>query len=657
MCQLTFLSINDSKTKVINIPSLDYNCSLLFNEISAYFGIPEEEQLWFCDGTFLNTKDTLISNGIHDNSWILVLFKNVKNNIDDLKKKVKLLSSCIEQLDLTDIVPEENTVYELVRDGQFKGYKVLFVILYLCRKTKDNKVIDEKITERSLREGYSSKDHMPLIIKLAQKGFECHIVYDYATAARELLSGKYRVSIITCSPGDKKLPTEPDDADKNPDPNCLSEFLNAVHIFNLSGGGIMWMLENYPFSFEADKYYKYFENINELSDPNGNVLGRKIMIRDNSKEKYHVTKPGTFISVGGDIIKNQGDTSIRIDTCISEIYEGETLAALNEKELVDHGYFVFARCHEGYPAIMIRESKGNEGHIILDTSVYKLFKAYASVDSSRWMVNSVAWLENVEQYYFQGISDIEDIPKTLDIIPVNERKTIDIPYDERELSGNQAFVLSILMDCTGSMSGEITGTKQSIVNAIRQVEKYMMDNNMNNKIYIQFVGYREIPEISFGSSGVRFMSGLTTDPHDIESYLGNVSAGGGSCCCDLEGGLKDSIKNIKSLPPDEYNYAFIIIGDQSAHSHQNKCAYKNGHPHLHESWDTVWNRHVTDLRNMNAHVFFLPSRSQGIEPTYKKLVEYYDQEHVHLEQQTSVSSFVDVFTQVVKESFMITFGF
>ncbi|KAK8791950.1 hypothetical protein WA158_005327 [Blastocystis sp. Blastoise] len=594
---------------------------------------------------------------IVNNKKLIETINNAHGTYEQLAGRYNIYAASDNQIEHYE-GQEANNDFDLVRDGQFKGYNILFVILYLCRNErnkKTNEIIDEKITERSLREGDYSGDRMSPIIKLEQKGFECHIVYDYATAARELLSGKYRVSIITCSPGDKKLPTEPDDADKNPDPDYLSEFLNAVHIFNLSGGGVMWMLENYPYTYEADIYYKYFENINELSDPKGEVAGGQEMIRDKSGMKNQATNPGTFITVGGDIIKNQGDTSIRLDTGIFKIFEGKTLAALDEKELIRNRYFVFARDNEGYPAIMIRESKGNEGHMIIDSAASKLFLEFTTIGTSRWIANSMAWLENVEKYYFQGISGIEDIPTTLDIIPVNERKTINIPYDERKLKGNQTFVLSIMMDCTGSMSGEITGTKQSIVNAIRQVEKYMMDNNMNNKIYIQFVGYREIPEISSGSSAVRFPSGLTTDPRHIESYLGTVGAGGGSCCCDLEGGLKDSIKNTKSLPPDEYAFAFIIIGDQPAHSHQS-CSYSSCHPYTHESWDTVWNRHVTDLRNMDAHVFFLPARCQAMVPTYHKLVGYYDQEHVHLESQTSASSFVSVFTQVVKESFVTALG-
>ena len=292
--------------------------------------------------------------------------------------------------------------YDLGKDGAFGHYSILFIILYLCRGDKDDngKVIDEFITDEVLRNGKEVDGETfspiaklgPRIVNGIQKGkgFNIRYAYDYKSAIEELLSGRYRMAFITCSPGDGIMAKE---CDKDVDQHVYN-FVSCVHEFNMRGGGVFWFLENYPFTYEADLYFKTFYGFEAVGDKDKNIKGGKVM----NRVKNETPKAGQFITIGGkatDLFNLS-----RLDFGIVSIFEGRTLCTLNEKKLMDKGFRVFARESEGNASIMVKEktAEGKEGRMIIDTAASKLFLEFTEDGTARWISNAAVWLCNTEQF-------------------------------------------------------------------------------------------------------------------------------------------------------------------------------------------------------------------------------------------------------------------
>ncbi|CBK21364.2 uncharacterized protein [Blastocystis hominis] len=292
--------------------------------------------------------------------------------------------------------------YDLGVDGAFGHYSILFIILYLCRGEKDDdgKVIDEFITEEILKYGKEvNGERFSPIAKLGDrivngkpigKGFKIRYAYDYKTAIEELSSGRYRITFITCSPGDGIMAKE---CDKDVD-QYADAFVSCVHEFNMRGGGVFWFLENYPFTYEADLYFKKFYGFEAVGDKDKNIKGGKVMKRVNSE----APKAGQFIT-----IKRKATycfISTFLDFGIVSIFEGRTLCTLNEKKLMHEGFRVFARESEGNASIMVKEKKegSDEGRMIIDTAASKLFLEFTEDGTARWISNAAVWLCNTEQF-------------------------------------------------------------------------------------------------------------------------------------------------------------------------------------------------------------------------------------------------------------------
>ena len=292
--------------------------------------------------------------------------------------------------------------HDLGIDGAFKDYSILFIILYLCRGKKDanGKVIDEYITEDVLKNGrvINGRRFSP-ILKLGDKkingiaigkGFEIHYAYDYKSAIKELMSGKYRMTFITCSPGDGIMAKKCDD-----DVHLYADaFVSCVHEFNRRGGGVFWFLENYPFTYEADLYFQKFYGFEAVGNKNKTIRGGKVMKR----VRTDTPKAGQFITTGGNDTDFMNIT--RLDYGIVSIFEGTSLCALNEREFIGKGFQIFARESEGNASIIVREKQeGNpEGRMIIDTAASKLFLEFTEDGTARWISNAAVWLCNTEEF-------------------------------------------------------------------------------------------------------------------------------------------------------------------------------------------------------------------------------------------------------------------
>ncbi|KAK8822399.1 hypothetical protein WA577_005562 [Blastocystis sp. JDR] len=262
---------------------------------TSVYGVEEKK----VDSVLLTKK-----NGLH--------YYDMVKTICDVQSGYKLEIKTIRMDDVTDRmdgsiigVIENNRQYDLGADGGFTDYTILFVVLYLCRgeKDSDGSVIDEDITEEVLVNGkeVNGKRFSP-VLKLGPttrngkpigKGFNIEYAYDYKTAIDKLLSGKIRVAFITCSPGDGEFPKS---GGKNK--NYCNAFLETVNHFYHRGGGVFWFLENYPYTYEADLYFRKFYGYEIVKDKEKSIDGGRIMTR----VKSDTPTSGHFATYEGDVL-------------------------------------------------------------------------------------------------------------------------------------------------------------------------------------------------------------------------------------------------------------------------------------------------------------------------------------------------------------------
>ena len=309
-------------------------------------------------------------------------------------------SICNIESDFQTILRSDKPVDE--PDRSYKQYSILFIILYLCRGEKDESgnVVDELITEETLRNGTERKGQKcsPLL-KLGDKeidgkpigkGFKIRFAFDYKSAINELMSGRYRMTFITCSPGDGIMAKPCDD---NVD-RFADSFVSCVYEFYKRGGGVYWFLENYPFTYEADMFFKKFYGFEAVGDRNKTIKGGKVMERVESESPT----AGHFSTIGGKATDLSNGCSL--DFGVERILEGTTLCKLNENQFEKAGFRILARESEGNASIVFKEKKGGskEGRMIVDSAASKLFLEFTEDGTARWISNAAVWLCNTEEF-------------------------------------------------------------------------------------------------------------------------------------------------------------------------------------------------------------------------------------------------------------------
>ena len=504
--------------------------------------------------------------------------------------------------------------YDLGLDGAFTEYSILFIILYLCRGIKDEngKVIDEYITEDVLINGkdINGKRYSP-IMKLGKnknsggligKGFDIHYAFDYKSAIKELMSGKYRMTFITCSPGDGIMAKNCDDNNDQ----YADAFVSCVHEFNRRGGGVFWFLENFPFTYEADLYFKTFYGFEAVGDKNKTIQGGKKMIR----VKNETPRAGQFITIGGKIMDYYNLS--RLDFGIVSIFEGRTLCTLNEKSFVDNGFRIFARESEGNASIMVREKQEGMlgGRMIIDTAASKLFWEFTEEGTARWISNAAVWLCNTEEFEecllfdFKVTSGIKmegfSLPR---LKPMSKRES-----DYGKISRKQVrFCLSIVMDTTGSMSPYIKATKENIIKILQEIKKVEKEHHLlESAIVGQVVQYKDFRDSLTGE----LEEYITNDFDRLKQKLASFKAsGGGDTCEDIQGGLIRALEQIMRPEYKEYNHLILIVAD--AHNHEdgkedNGCDYYRNVTYE-KSFASVWEDIYEMIRQINSiRVMFMP---------------------------------------------------
>ena len=540
--------------------------------------------------------------------------------------------------------------YDLGVDGAFGNYSILFIILYLCRGEKDENgiVIDEFITEEVLRIGKVVKgERFSPILKLGDrmingkpigKGFNIRFAFDYVSAINQLMSGKYRMTFITCSPGDGIMAKPCDESvDQYAD-----AFVSCVHEFNLRGGGVFWFLENYPFTYEADLYFEKFYRFEAVGDKDVNIKGGKVMKR----VKKEAPEAGHFITIGGDAL-NFSNLS-RLDFGIVSIFEGRTLCTLSEQHFEEIGFRVFARESEGNASIMVREKRegSDEGRMIIDTAASKLFLEFTEDGTARWISNAAVWLCRTEEFEEERFND-PDLTSgiKMDGVILPGRKLMQ----KRKVASRKQvnFCLSIVMDTTGSMGPYINATRDNIVQILNQLKRIERDYRLSEGgIVGQVVQYKNFHDRLHGENTECISSDFEWLKYKLASFR---ASGGGDGCGDIQGGLIRALEQMKQPPYDKYNHLILVVGDYAYHGDTPGCKvteYVNG-----ESIYTVWYKIYEDILMFeNIRIMFMPIYPAQIRLTMKRIQSALGSEIVDSAEVTTETNFVQVVTNTtIKE--------
>ncbi|KAK8789876.1 hypothetical protein WA158_006656 [Blastocystis sp. Blastoise] len=516
---------------------------------------------------------------------------------------------------------------DLGRDGAFDQFNVLFVVLYTARPNnidEQGNQVDPDVTVDNLKKGP--------VAKLKVKGFKVDIVYDYFDAMDRLRSGKYRSVVITCSPGDGVL----GDPEHQGDFNYLNSFIKCLHIFHAHRGGIMFMLENSPLDFEACKFFNYEDgpyHISELCDTEEKIDGRgwiyekKIDEVDDDKDPGY----GQFVPIGEDLFNKE--CRLPINYGLNKIFEGVTLANIDEDELVNCGFKTFAREQNGHAAVMIKDAYQNYGRIVIDTAASKLYSDWSSDGTARWISNAVIWSLSFDDYLNETneshAADLsnEQIPDYYTKVDMSSFTDQDIKTEEcerRDIKSPTNLVVSIVICTSGNQHQYYDSTKQFFGNVLKKLDERRNEilGKNNASIRYQVVQYSNYDDqLSILSSGM-------SKPNDFsDDFLNNKKrTGNGFCngCCsnckDVNGGLIEALKEIDKLPG--YTHILLLCGGDPMHNLLPKCklVYPFNGIDLNEQYHKICD--IIVKRNVKVH--FMPIKSNKILLSANKLREEID---------------------------------
>lgn len=336
--------------------------------------------------------------------------------------------------------------------------------------------------------------------------------------------------------------------------------------------------------------------------------------------------PGKFRTVGQNMFEYNID-SLRIDTGLKYIYEGKTLACVNEKELCEKGFITFARESEGHAAIMLKDKYENEGKIVIDTASTKLFLEFTGEGTSRWISNAVIWLLNIDTFFSCNDFNDDKLPVTIPMnININDIK-LDETVEKRIIYKYVNFCLTVVMDCTGSMGPYIEETKKTIMSLFRELYSIQQQAGLDESSVIcaQFIGYGDYPSPIYKYSGIHTnMRRLL----DFMQEVGPHAGSGGDTAEDCGDGIDFALDQIKDMK-ENYKHMILVAGDYPNHGDFPPSIYAHDdlrpleHPIQRIGWDVFWENISIKLLDLDADVHCIALPPKYIFFTMDRLLKFY----------------------------------
>ena len=406
------------------------------------------------------------------------------------KKKMNIIemignyyTMTLEGVESTIENPEDEPYYS----NNFKGYKILIVILYLGNYKYNGKLRDNNINMEIFEKNTNAA--------LKKKGFETKIVFSYGEAIKELTKDNdgccpYIETIIFCSRGDGNLPENAEDKDTNK----IIPFLKTISTFNKNGGGLFLFCDNEPFTFEANLLlteYLQFEGVENgkakfvmKGSYNEKNIEKKFIVVNNSSE----IKPGTFDSKIKIDCPGEYTERLSLRPGLIKFSEGITLSyAVNENGNDDYTPFTpFAyltdKSDKPKPFILYYDPKItgiiSRGPIVVHGGFTSAFYDFQFDGTGRLVISIACWLVRIEERIYQYNTNKNKmiIPS---IKPIQNEIVQFSKWNKFEVITTYSI---LLLDISGSMINKY----KELVNMANIIIENQMENPENKGTIIFF---------------------------------------------------------------------------------------------------------------------------------------------------------------------------
>jgi hypothetical protein len=181
----------------------------------------------------------------------------------------------------------------------------------------------------------------------------------------------------------------------------------------------------------------------------------------------------------------------------------------------------------------------------------------------------------------------------------------------------------LLMDATGSMSGAIKQTKETICTMFERARNILREKGLDENCFeLKFSAYRNY---SSGPQDILQPSSFETDPTKLRSFISDVHSQGGQGNEAIEVGLAFAVNEHEQLVRNGQKLAqVIVIGDMPPNS-KNEVKHKRdvnyGYFTGSYTWNgtpfenpTYWEDEIQKLQQMKipVHAFYITNAAQSI---------------------------------------------
>ena len=417
---------------------------------------------------------------------VLEKFKDILNKLNSFQEYkilygfldgLPLLIESLDEItnpDLADEIsnsnPEITNSNTMCHKGEFEGFKILIGQFWNCKLSS---LESEWVDKKYLLERYD-KNKECLKEVLNYYSIEIVIKEDYKECIKELQTGNYYAHWIICSDNTGKLPN-------GGNPNLIGQYIDALKIFWINGGSLVFWNDNEPFNTECNLFLEQAEFPGDISKTKvrfgGNHAGKKIMkpgdintgIQEqsefgkfNNKRLFNDGKYPTF-SLGHNLIK---------------IAEGTTISYVQDQDNISP-FNIFGYEHQGGINILFYTPpfKYSHGYITIDGGFTKLFNELDSDGTKRYILNIAAFTTQFSKRFGEiGENWKTDfkLPPFNFIIKENEKWE---GFNSRGITND--FDIIYLIDATGSMGKYLAAARDQCINISEQLKRELPQFDFN----------------------------------------------------------------------------------------------------------------------------------------------------------------------------------
>lgn len=357
-------------------------------------------------------------------------------------------------------ITESNT---MCKKGEFEGFKILIGMFWshVLLPEKESAWIDKKyLLERYIPEKECLRE------VLNYYSIEIVIKEDYKECIQELSTGNYYAHWVICGNGRKKLPN-------GGNPNLVGQYIDALKIFWVNGGSIVFWNDNEPFVYESTIFLKNAEFPGEISKTKvrfgGEHEGKSFMTpgdisigieKDSKNGKFNhkrIFSDGKYsmFSLGHNLVK------IAEGTTVSFAQDTESIAPFN----------IFGYEHEGGKNILFYTPplKYNHGYLILEGGFTKLFNELDSDGTKRYILNIAAFTTQ----FTKRLGEIGENWKSdfhIEPFVFNIDETVIWGEFDNSVGISKDFDIVYALDSTGSMGGYLAAARDQCINISNQLQ-------------------------------------------------------------------------------------------------------------------------------------------------------------------------------------------